>query len=590
MKKKILIRGSLITFIAVFASMCIWIFSEHKNNIEDMNRHMNLILTSLSEEMDSKGTDNKNISKAKIDENIEKIEDVHRFEDQYRFTWIDSRGNVIYDSSANYQDMENHSDREEVKNAMKNQVGVSKRYSKTLDKEYRYYAYKNSDSSVIRISTIMVSTYKKMINSLLAVIIITTISTLITMVILSRILKKSFESVETVVENVNKDIVGKQAIPVNGVEEELLPLIEIIDRQRKEISCYVKDLKARIKITDEILDNMNEGLIMLDEKDNIVAVNRSAINLLDSPDINHIGMNIISLVREKDFIEAIELNKSKTIFLSKNEKYLNLFVSELSDSDESMSGKIIFIIDNTQNYIEEKYRREFSANISHELKTPLTSINGYAEIIAAGMADEYDVRGFAKTILIQGRKLLEMIDDIIKLSRLDEEDSEDINLDKVEVDINKVADSVVSMVEGMAMDKDIDIEFYPRGEVKIKSVESMIEEILYNLMTNAIDYNIDGGRIRLEIEDREDDIKISVSDTGIGMKEEDLSRIFERFYMVDKARNKNNSNSTGLGLAIVKHIVKRLGGRIDVKSEIGKGTTMEIFLTKNIEGRGVLPK
>lgn len=339
-------------------------------------------------------------------------------------------------------------------------------------------------------------------------------------------------------------------------------------------------MKDRVKITNEILDNMNEGLIMLDEKDNIVAVNKSAINLLDSPDIDHIGMNIISLVREKAFIEAIESNKSKTVFLSKNEKYLNLLVSELNDSDGSMSGKIIFIIDNTQNYIEEKYRREFSANISHELKTPLTSINGYAEIIAEGMANEDDVKGFAKIILIQGRKLLEMIDDIIKLSKLDEEDLEEIGLDKVEVDVNSIAESVIAMVDSMAIEKNVEIEFYPKNKILIKSVESMLEEIFYNLMTNAINYNIDGGRVRLEIEDRANDIKISVSDTGIGIKEEDVPRIFERFYMVDKARNKNNSNSTGLGLAIVKHIVKRLGGKIDVKSEIGKGTTMEIFLTK----------
>lgn len=580
MKKKILFRGSLITFIAVFASMCILIFSEHKNNVEDMNRHMNLILTSLSEDMDMENKENKNISKAKIDKNIEKIEDIHRFEDKYRFTWIDSRGEVLYDSSANYQNMENHSNREEVAEAMKNQVGISKRYSKTLDKEYRYYAYKNSDSTIIRISTVMLSTYKQVIDSLPTVMAITTISTLITMVILSRILKKSFEGVENIVENINEDIVGNKPVPVENIEDELLPLIEIIDRQRVEISQYVKDLKDRVKITNEILDNMNEGLIMLDERDNIVAVNKSAINLLDSPDIDHIGMNIISLVREKAFIEAIESNKSKTVFLSKNEKYLNLLVSELNDSDESMSGKIIFIIDNTQNYIEEKYRREFSANISHELKTPLTSINGYAEIIAEGMANEDDVKGFAKTILIQGRKLLEMIDDIIKLSRLDEEDLEEIGLDKVEVDVNSIAESVIAMVDSMAIEKNVEIEFYPKNKILIKSVESMLEEIFYNLMTNAINYNIDGGRVRLEIEDRANDIKISVSDTGIGIKEEDVPRIFERFYMVDKARNKNNSNSTGLGLAIVKHIVKRLGGKIDVKSEIGKGTTMEIFLTK----------
>ena len=277
-------------------------------------------------------------------------------------------------------------------------------------------------------------------------------------------------------------------------------------------------------------------------------------------------------------MEAVKLNEKKTVLLNKNDKYLSIFISPMKDSENNLDGKIVFIIDNTQNYIEEKYRREFSANISHELKTPLTSINGYAEMIAAGLADDEDVRGFANTILKQGRKLLELIDDIIKLSKLDEKASLDI--EKEEMDVVSVAQSVVEMVEPMAIDRNIDVRLKSQDSVRIKSVESMIEEILYNLVVNAIDYNVDGGSVDIEIEEERENIKIKVSDTGIGISEEDLPRIFERFYMVDKSRNKTNSNSTGLGLAIVKHIVIMLGGTIEASSEPGRGTTMEIILSR----------
>lgn len=580
MKKKILLRGTLITFIAVFASMCIGVFSQHRTNVNNINKHMNHIIRDLSEEMDAiYKADKKNgrESDEKKDE-IKIIENIHKYEEQYRFTWIGKNGDVLYDSSISPKKMENHSTREEFVDAQKYGIGISKRYSKTLSREYRYYAYRNVDSSVIRISTDIVSPFSQLVKSLPMVIVITTIATMITMFILSGILKRSFKDVEKAAENINKEIIDSSKAEEYEVEEELLPLIKIIENQKKEISYYVKSLEDRIAVTNEILGNMNEGLVMLDENDKILVVNDSAIRLLDSPDVKHVGSNVVSLVRDMDFIDAVRKNEKNTILLNKNDKYLSIFISPLKDSENNLSGKIVFIIDNTQNYIEEKYRREFSANISHELKTPLTSINGYAEMIAAGLADQEDVRGFANTILKQGRKLLELIDDIIKLSKLDEKSS--FKLEKEEVELDKIAKSIIKMVEPMAFEKNVNIEYEPMDNIKIKSVESMLEEILYNLMVNAIDYNVFGGSVKLEIEDYPKEIKIRISDTGIGISEKDLPRIFERFYMVDKSRNKKNSNSTGLGLAIVKHIVIMLGGTIEATSEIGKGTNMEIILRK----------
>lgn len=581
MKKKILLGGTLITFIAVFASMCIVVFSQHKENVNGINRHMNLILTNLSQEMNDTYRENrsKGLESFDIKEDIKKIENVQRFEDQYRFTWIDKDGKVLYDSSADESKMENHSQREEFIEAMRDKKGASKRYSKTLSREYRYRAYKTAGSTVIRVSTDIVSPFRQLLESLPMVVFITLIATFITMIVLSRILKSSFKDVEKVARNINDEIRNDSEIECYEVDEELLPLVKIINKQKEEISYYVKNLEDRITVTNEILDNMNEGLIMLDQNDNILVANGAAIKLLDVPNNKHIDSHIISLVRDREFIDAVRSNEKNTVLLNKNEKYLNIFISPLVDSEDIVSGKIVFILDNTTNYIEEKYRREFSANISHELKTPLTSINGYAEMIAAGLADEDDIRAFANTILKQGRKLLELIDDIIKLSKLDEKAS--VSIEKKELDVDSVANSVIKMLEPMASEKNINISYQSKGKLMFKSVESMLEEILYNLMVNSIDYNVDGGKIFLDIEDLRNQIKITVRDTGIGISKEDLPRIFERFYMVDKSRNKTNTNSTGLGLAIVKHIVIMLGGTIEAKSKLGEGTSMEILLNKD---------
>lgn len=581
MKKKILLGGTLITFIAVFASMCIVVFSQHKENVNGINRHMNLILTNLSQEMNDTYRENrsKGLESFDIKEDIKKIKNVQRFEDQYRFTWIDKDGKVLYDSSADESKMENHSQREEFIEAMRDKKGASKRYSKTLSREYRYRAYKTAGSTVIRVSTDIVSPFRQLLESLPMVVFITLIATFITMIVLSRILKSSFKDVEKVARNINDEIRNDSEIECYEVDEELLPLVKIINKQKEEISYYVKNLEDRITVTNEILDNMNEGLIMLDQNDNILVANGAAIKLLDVPDNKHIDSHIISLVRDREFIDAVRSNEKNTVLLNKNEKYLNIFISPLVDSEDIVSGKIVFILDNTTNYIEEKYRREFSANISHELKTPLTSINGYAEMIAAGLADEDDIRAFANTILKQGRKLLELIDDIIKLSKLDEKAS--VSIEKKELDVDSVANSVIKMLEPMASEKNINISYQSKGKLMFKSVESMLEEILYNLMVNSIDYNVDGGKIFLDIEDLRNQIKITVRDTGIGISKEDLPRIFERFYMVDKSRNKTNTNSTGLGLAIVKHIVIMLGGTIEAKSKLGEGTSMEILLNKD---------
>lgn len=581
MKKKILLGGTLITFIAIFASMCIVVFSQHKENVNGINRHMNLILTNLSQEMNDTYRENrsKGLESFDIKEDIKKIKNVQRFEDQYRFTWIDKDGKVLYDSSADESKMENHSQREEFIEAMRDKKGASKRYSKTLSREYRYRAYKTAGSTVIRVSTDIVSPFRQLLESLPMVVFITLIATFITMIVLSRILKSSFKDVEKVARNINDEIRNDSEIECYEVDEELLPLVKIINKQKEEISYYVKNLEDRITVTNEILDNMNEGLIMLDQNDNILVANGAAIKLLDVPDNKHIDSHIISLVRDREFIDAVRSNEKNTVLLNKNEKYLNIFISPLVDSEDIVSGKIVFILDNTTNYIEEKYRREFSANISHELKTPLTSINGYAEMIAAGLADEDDIRAFANTILKQGRKLLELIDDIIKLSKLDEKAS--VSIEKKELDVDSVANSVIKMLEPMASEKNINIIYQSKGKLMFKSVESMLEEILYNLMVNSIDYNVDGGKIFLDIEDLRNQIKITVRDTGIGISKEDLPRIFERFYMVDKSRNKTNTNSTGLGLAIVKHIVIMLGGTIEAKSKLGEGTSMEILLNKD---------
>lgn len=358
-----------------------------------------------------------------------------------------------------------------------------------------------------------------------------------------------------------------------------------IDPKYKEISPYFENLiesKRKIKESEmtqasrfkeiiDITENMEEGLVICDENGRIDIMNRAAQNYLDK----NTDTSFIDLIDDKDYREAIKeiqrTKKTKAMAFDVNNFHLKVFVDPIIDSYDM--GYVIIIIDNSETRKAELMRREFSANVSHELKSPLTSINGYAELISTGIAKESDVRNFAEIIYKEGNRLLQIIDDILKLSSLDENGQ---GIDEIEFDIKEIAELCVNNYKRRSDDKNIKI-VNTVGSFKIRTSISLFTDLLSNIYENAIKYTNKGGKIELSSIILDKKLIIFIKDNGVGISQKDLPRIFERFYMADKARKRDNK-STGLGLSIAKHIADYLGYGLEVRSKLGKGSTFRIII------------
>lgn len=358
-----------------------------------------------------------------------------------------------------------------------------------------------------------------------------------------------------------------------------------IDPKYKEISPYFENLieskrklkesemtqASRFKEIIDITENMEEGLVICDENGRIDIMNRAAQNYLDK----NTDTSFIDLIDDKDYREAIKeiqrTKKTKAMAFDVNNFHLKVFVDPIIDNYDM--GYVIIIIDNSDTRKAELMRREFSANVSHELKSPLTSINGYAELISTGIAKESDVRNFAEIIYKEGNRLLQIIDDILKLSSLDENGQ---GIDEIEFDIKEIAELCVDNYKKRSDDKNIKI-VNTVGSFKIRTSISLFTDLVSNIYENAIKYTEDGGRIEISSIILDKKLIIFIKDNGVGISQKDLPRIFERFYMADKARKRDN-RSTGLGLSIAKHIADYLGYGLEVTSKVGKGSTFRIII------------
>ena len=358
-----------------------------------------------------------------------------------------------------------------------------------------------------------------------------------------------------------------------------------IDPRYKEISPYFENLieskrklkesemtqASRFKEIIDITENMEEGLVICDENGRIDIMNRAAQNYLDK----NSNTSFIDLIDDKDYREAIKeiqkTKKTKAMAFDVNNFHLKVFVDPIIDNYDM--GYVIIIIDNSDTRKAELMRREFSANVSHELKSPLTSINGYAELISTGIAKESDVRNFAEIIYKEGNRLLQIIDDILKLSSLDENGQ---GIDEIEFDIKEIAELCVDNYKKRSDDKNIKI-VNTVGSFKIRTSISLFTDLVSNIYENAIKYTEDGGRIEISSIILDKKLIIFIKDNGVGISQKDLPRIFERFYMADKSR-KRDSRSTGLGLSIAKHIADYLGYGLEVRSKLGKGSTFRIII------------
>lgn len=491
-----------------------------------------------------------------------------------RLTIIALDGNVLFDNMVDPQNMENHLDRPEVESALKFGEGESIRNSNTLGEDTYYYAILLSNNSILRISRQGANIFSHFTNILPLIFIIVFLILLLSFFTSSILTKKILKPVENMVKNI-EELTDSRDLSKFIIYDEIMPLIKKVENQEKEIKYNIKTLEEKAALMDVINSSMEEGLILIDKNKKILSANDRGIELLQGDNKHsYYGTDFIKLSRSiklhDNLDKSITTNSSEELILNQGEKYLNIYINPVL-INKSLVGLVILVVDFTKKHKIDLMRREFSANVSHELKTPLTSINGYAEMIENGMAKDEDIKKFAAIIRAEGSRLLNLIDSIIKLSKIEESEyNNDFNL----IDIYNIGKNTIDNLNLIAVQKNIELSLLGRNTF-INGNKNMIEELIYNLLDNGIKYTPSGGSVNLEINSQNGWAIIKVTDTGMGIPESQRSRIFERFYTVDKSRS-NKTQSTGLGLSIVKHIVEQHHGKINLVSEVNKGTKITI--------------
>ena len=481
-----------------------------------------------------------------------------------RITLIDSQGKVLYDSVADQSSMENHMEREEVKEALTEGIGKASRTSYTLAEDTRYYAKKTADGNIVRISTSHYSQLGLLLDTFGMIIITVAVLIMLSVFISYRVARAIIKPINDI-DLDNPDI--------NENYEELGPLLHRIHQQNNRIKRQMEKLRKSREEFNIITKNMSEGLIIIDKDTEILTYNRSATEMLGGGDGRQIEGSVLKLNRSEPFrkavSEALEGNNSQ-VYLTEGDATYEIISNPVREEEE-VTGAILIVMDVTEREKGEKLRREFTSNVSHELKTPLTSIYGVSDMLASGMVKAEDVAGFAGTIKEESARLISLIDDIIKLSRLDEST---VPQETEIIDVFGSARDVVRRLSGKASENDIELSF--SGEPsEIKGVQHILDEIVYNICENAIKYNRPGGFVKVSVRNEGSESLITVADNGIGIPKTDRERVFERFYRVDKSHSKQ-IGGTGLGLSIVKHGVIYLGGKINLESEEGVGTVITV--------------
>ena len=483
---------------------------------------------------------------------------------RYRITWIDSNGEILFDSHAEVNAMENHADREEIKEAIESGRGNSVRHSATLTEKTIYEAIRLSDRTILRISISSANAIALIIGMLQPIALVAVVA-----IALSIWLAKGMA--KQVVEPLNK--LNLDSPLNNNVYEELTPLLYRIHEQQMEIKDQVQTLKQKQEEFDTITGNMNEALVLLDNTGRILSINPAAKRLFNINSVC-VGEDFLIIDRKKEMciaLEEVKLGGKAAFRASKNGKVYQFDLSSIQ-TDECIQGVVILAYDITEQVNAEQNRREFTANISHELKTPLQSIIGSSELIENGIVKQEDLPRFVGHIHKEASRLVTLIEDIIRLSQLDSKPE----LESEEVSLYELSEEVIEVLTNIATMRQISMNVSGEKSI-IKGVRRLLYEIIYNLCDNAIKYNEPGGHVEISISQNGDEIILAVQDDGIGIAPEHQEKVFERFYRVDKSHSKQ-SGGTGLGLSIVKHAVQYHQGKIRVDSELEKGTTISIIL------------
>lgn len=556
MKKKLNIIYAIVFFLSILLSVSLTVYILYQNTRTNELKELKdeLAIASMLDKDD--------------------LEMMRGFDVSLRFTIVDRDGKVLFDNFTDPASMENHAGRKEIKEALNGNLGKDVRLSNTLGKDTYYYALLMKDGNIIRVSKQTESILGSFIKTVPLILLMSIILIIILLLVNKKLVDKLLKPIDYASEHLHRDDFSTQKL---DVYDELSPFIRTIERKNKDIKEYIERLETKERTVSEILRNMNEGLVLIDPDLKVIQLNEAAKKLFKaSMQANYMDMDIVRLTRSQEVSdklkELVKTHKASSFELMADEDSLKIYLSPI-ESGSTLTGIIMLVLDVNDEKKAEKLRREFSANVSHELKSPLTSISGYAELIKNGMVKDEDIKKFSGIIFDEAGQMLRLIENIILISKLDEKP--ELKCEE-EVSIKETIDEILDLYKGKIDAKNLSVECHIEEGLKKNVPLGMLSELYRNLISNAIKYNKDGGKIIISAEKRGDNIISKITDTGIGLEKDEIPRIFERFYMVDKGRNRN-TNSTGLGLAIVKHIVEDMGGTIDVASELNKGTTMKVI-------------
>lgn len=487
--------------------------------------------------------------------------------DSNRITWIDQDGVVLYDSQADASTMENHKEREEVQEALATGKGESSRYSTTLAEKTENYALRLDDGTVLRISATTLTTLSIFLSMTQPM----AVALVLALVLALFLASKTSKHITKPLEEVDLEH-PEQAL----VYDELSPFLRRISAQNRQIQRQMREMQRRQREFRTITENMQEGILVLDTRGEVLSYNTGAMRLMGIERISE-KENIYALNRSEGFrtcVEAALHGRHEEITMEQGNRCYQLLANPVME-DSAVAGAVLVLFDNTEKAEREKLRREFTANVSHELKTPLTSISGFAEIIKNGMVRQEDVPRFAENIYQEAQRLISMVQDIIQLSRLDEGES---GMEKMPVDLAAIVQSAASRLQPLAEQKQVTLQVETEP-AQIIGVPHVLEEMIYNLCDNAILYNRENGSVCIRVKDDGAQASVTVSDTGIGIPYEEQERVFERFYRVSRSRSKE-VEGTGLGLSIVKHGAILHDATVTLESEPEKGTVVRLVFPK----------
>ena len=485
-----------------------------------------------------------------------------------RITYVDESGKVIYDNEANVESMDNHGHRKEIREAEINGEGADERMSSTLSEKTMYYAVRLENGNVLRVSSNQASVWMLLLQLLPPFA-----AVLILMLLLSGVFASRLS--------------GKVVEPLNGLDlehpdendayDEVQPLLSKIGRQSRQIRLQLEAARRQQKEFSIITENMQEGLLVIDRYTMVLSVNSSVGKLLKVKETKT-GESVYLLNRSEEFrgvVGQVLEGKHENKILRLDGSEIQVIANPVTRENKT-EGAVILLVDVTEKVEREQLRREFSANVSHELKTPLTSISGFAEIMQDGFVKDEDVKVFAGRIYKEAQRLIRLVGDVIRISRLDEGG---LPYQWEKLDLYSLTHDIFSTLHEAAEKQEVHM-YMEGGSTVLDTVPTIMEEVLYNVCDNAVKYNRRGGEVFVRLKDGEDAVRVNVRNTGIGIPKEDQERIFERFYRVDKSHSKE-IGGTGLGLSIVKHGVKTLNGRLWLNSEPGQGTEIIMEFPKH---------